>query len=131
MEKVTDAHGREVTIDGDTYSCGGVSASFPKGHPRDAALATISAMGPDVPPAEPSIPEAVSALRFRLALQAANLYVAVNSVVETEGGAAAIMWEYATDISRTNTELNRLAAKMGVTDKQLDDLFHAAVSLTL
>ncbi len=142
METITDAFGRTITIEtvdeATTYTLTDgadlhVVIGFPASHPRDAALETLAAMAPSdlASPPDDSVPETVSAMRFRIALKGAGLYDAVKAAMDAENGAAEIMWEYATEFYRHNTELVRMAGKMGVTDEQLDDLFRSAAALSL
>lgn len=79
------------------------------------------------PPPE-KVPERVSALRFRLALNAAGLRDAVEQAVKAAGGDAVDLWEYAADIERAHKMVIQIAGAIGVTSTQLDDLFLSAQS---
>jgi len=86
---------------------------------------------PPAPP--PPIPQSVSMRQARLALLGAGLLDAVDAAIAgmtgTEGRAAQIEWEYASEVVRTSALVAGMGAALGMTDEQLDDLFLQASTL--
>lgn len=84
------------------------------------------------PPPVP-VPEAVTARQARLALLGAGkldmVDVALAQLPGSQGRAARIEWEYATDIRRDSPMIAALAPALGLTSEQIDDLFRAAEGL--
>lgn len=92
-----------------------------------AWLAEGNVPEPYVPP-PPSIPQSVT--RFQaLAILAAGGYLdTVRTYINTLDpyNVQRLAWENAADWERTSPTLNALAAMLGLTDAQVDDLFVAA-----
>lgn len=82
----------------------------------------------DIPPAPP--PSVVSMRQARLALLGAGLLpqveAAFDQMDEPERSAVIIEWEYATELRRDHPLVASLAAALGLTEQQVDDLFIAA-----
>jgi len=82
----------------------------------------------DIPP--PTVPSFVSMRQARLALLGAGLLpqveVAFDQMDEPDKSAATIEWEYATELRRDHPLVASLAAALGLTEQQVDDLFIAA-----
>lgn len=76
-----------------------------------------------------SVPVVVSMRQARLALLAAGLLDDVEAAIAAGPQAARIEWEYATEVQRGYGLVLQLAPVLGLTDRQLDDLFVAAASL--
>lgn len=76
-----------------------------------------------------SVPRVVSMRQARLALLAAGLLDDVEAAIAAGPQAARIEWEYATEVQRDYGLVLQLAPALGLTDRQLDDLFVAAASL--
>ena len=74
-------------------------------------------------PSPPVIPQSISMRQARLALLGAGLLDTVNGAMATMPQAAQIEWEFASDVQRTNPLIGAMAAALGMTDAQLDDLF--------
>jgi hypothetical protein len=82
------------------------------------------------PKPEPSpVPQSVSPLQARRALRAAQLMEAVEALIADASEEVREAWEYAVEIRRDDATLAVLAAELGMTDAQLDDLFRDAASL--
>ena len=69
----------------------------------------------------------------RLALHAAGLLTSIDAAIaglpEPDKTAAQITWEFAQTVDRGFGMVPALAASMGMTDAQIDDLFIAAAKL--
>ena len=76
-----------------------------------------------------SVPAVVSMRQARLALLAAGLLDDVEAAIAAGPQAARIEWEYATEVQRDYGLVLQLAPVLGLTDRQLDDLFVAAARL--
>jgi hypothetical protein len=61
----------------------------------------------------------------------ATLLDDANAVVTEGNGVAAIYWEYATELHRSDPEVAKIAALLGLTDAQVDALFVTAAALTI
>jgi hypothetical protein len=73
-------------------------------------------------------PTSVTMRQARLALHRAGLLAQVNAAV-AGNPEAEIEWEYATTVDRTGTLTQTLAAGLGLTAQQLDELFITAAQL--
>lgn len=86
-----------------------------------------------VPIGTPGIPRIVTMRQARLALLSAGMLPSVNSAIAamtgTSGDAARVEWEYASDVVRDKVLVQSLAAGLGLSDDQLDELFTAAGAL--
>lgn len=71
-----------------------------------------------------------SPAQMRLALLAAGQLEAVQAIADANPQAA-IMWEYATQINRTNLLIDALGAENGFSAEQIDDLFRAAMAIEI
>jgi hypothetical protein len=79
----------------------------------------------------PIIPVTVALWQARAALLGAGKLDAVNAAVAKIGGAVAIAWDYGNSIDRASPTVAALGATLGMSDKDLDNLFIVASSLTL
>lgn len=81
-------------------------------------------------PLPPGPPTTVSMRQARLALLGAGLLpqveAAFDQMDEPDKSAATIEWEYATELRRDHPLVASLAAALGLTEQQVDDLFIAA-----
>ena len=77
----------------------------------------------------PPVPESVTPRQARLALLGAGLLDAVNAAVAAAGTQAQIDWDYALEIKRSNPLIASMAAGLGLTSAQIDDLFRTAATL--
>jgi hypothetical protein len=87
-----------------------------------------------VPQLPDSLPPSIITMRqARQALYQAGLLDQANSFIAaipgSDGDKARIAWEYAGDVERANPLVAQIAASIGLTDQQLDDLFTLGASL--
>lgn len=87
----------------------------------------------DPPPQPPVVPTFVTMRQARLALlQAGKLQMANEVIVTmtgTEGEAARVEWDYASEVWRNQPLVTTLALAVGLTHAELDDLFVLAATL--
>lgn len=86
------------------------------------------------PPEPPTpIPQSVTMRQARLALLGAGLLplvdAAIAAMTEPDRTAAQITWEFAATVDRGFGMVPQLAAALGMTETQIDDLFIAAAAL--
>jgi hypothetical protein len=86
----------------------------------------------DVPP--PPVPGRVTMRQARLALLGIGLLDAVEPALAAiadpvERRAAEITWEYSIEVQRSNPLISALAAGLGLTEADLDNLFRSAALL--
>jgi len=79
------------------------------------------------------VPQSVTMRQARLALHAAGLLTSVDAAIaamdEPDKTAASITWEFAQTVDRGFGMVPQLAAALGMTETQIDDLFIAAAKL--
>jgi hypothetical protein len=87
----------------------------------------------DVKDTPAPVPQVISMRQARLALLSAGLLSQVDDAVQTmknaEGDTARIEWEYSGAVRRDWPLVTSLAVSLGLTDKQIDDLFILAATL--
>lgn len=80
-----------------------------------------------------AVPQSVTMRQARLALHAAGLLSGVNAAIasleEPAKTAAQIEWEYASAVERNAGLVPAMATALGMTERQIDDLFVAAAAL--
>lgn len=81
----------------------------------------------------PQIPASITMRQARLALLQSGLLTTVNAAVAAmpgvEGDAARIEWEFSGNVERNRPLVQSLAAALGLTEAQLDELFMLAATL--
>lgn len=77
----------------------------------------------------PKVPGSVSARQARLALEDAGLLDTIDAAFTGKAKKSRIEWEYATEIRRDSPLVASMAAELGLTAEQLDQLFIAAYAL--
>lgn len=79
------------------------------------------------------IPSSVTMRQARIALAQAGILSTVNSAIAamtgTAGDVARIEWEYSSSVERDRPFVQSMKASLGLTEKQLDDLFTLAATL--
>lgn len=142
MTALTDTWGREITVTTkggqDTYSCEGMTISFPEGTDQEAAVAPFNRMAPagaiTLPP--PEAPTTITNFQARAALmqmpglQGPTLFDDVDAMLHKMGGVALQAWEYANDVERAGPLVQQLAAQLGWTPDQLADFFVGASQIS-
>ena len=80
-----------------------------------------------------SVPVSVTMRQARLALLQVGELDVVNAAIAAipgdAGAAARIEWEFSSTVERNREYVKQIATGLGMTDKQLDDLFVLAASL--
>lgn len=80
-----------------------------------------------------SVPQSVTMRQARLALHAAGLLAGVDAAIasmqEPAKTAAAIEWEYASEVERNAGLVPAMAAALGMSEADIDDLFITAATL--
>jgi hypothetical protein len=88
-------------------------------------------IAPDPDPAP--IPSVVTMRQARLALLGAGLLGSINAAIDAlpspQKEAALIEWEYSQEVHRNRPFVQLLAAELGLTNEQLDNLFIEAAQL--
>lgn len=95
----------------------------------EAEAAAVRAEWAAAANAPPPVPQSVTPRQARLALLGAGLLDAVNAAVAAASAQAQIDWNYALEIRRDNALIAGMAATLGLTSAQIDDLFRAAAAL--
>lgn len=78
------------------------------------------------PAPAPQPPVSVSMRQARLALLEAGLLDDINAAITQLGQAAAIEWEYATEVRRDSPLIALVASNNSLTEQQIDNLFISA-----
>jgi hypothetical protein len=89
--------------------------------------------GPTVAPADPAapvVPASVTRFQARAALLAAGLLDDVEATIAGADRFVQIAWADAASFERTSPTIAALAAALGLTDQQIDDLFRAAATIS-
>lgn len=74
----------------------------------------------------PSVPASVKMWQAKAALAASGKLEAANAAVQGAGGAVALAWEYAPDVSRASAAVAAMASAIGLSSADVDALFIAA-----
>lgn len=82
-----------------------------------------------IPTPVPIVPQVVTMRQARLALDAAGLLSSVQAAINAGSNAAKITWEYSSEVQRNNGLIPTMAAALGMTETQIDNLFIAAAVL--
>lgn len=69
------------------------------------------------------VPQIITIRQAKLALLDAGLLDTVNTAISKASRNVQIEWEYAKDVERTWPTLLEVQTSLGLTDKQIDDLF--------
>ena len=79
-----------------------------------------------VEPVPVTVPEKVATHKMLIAMDSAGLLPQVQTLVDSAGGALKIAFDRAPEIHRASPMVAGMAAQLGLTDSQIDDLFIAA-----
>lgn len=77
------------------------------------------------------VPQVVSMAKALIVLRRANLLTTVEAAVTQAGGETLIAWNRAYELERNSTLVVSMAASLGLTSQQMDDLFTAAAAVVL
>ena len=78
-------------------------------------------------PEPPPVPEKVTNFQARAALRRARMFSLVDAAVKASGNDEALdAWEYANHVYRNGVLVQTMAAGLGLTPPQIDDLFRNA-----
>lgn len=91
----------------------------------DGSTTTTDDGRPEYVPAEVS-PRQIRLALLSIGITPAAIQQAIEAMPDPQRTAANIEWEFATVIRRDHAMLNAMAAQMGMSSEQLDDLFRAA-----
>lgn len=121
-----------IEVLSDRYRCDNTDLPFTVvGTGEIVEADTIQWPAPPAPPVP--VPQSVTMRQARLALHAAGLLsgvdAAIASLSEPAKTAAQIEWEYASAVERNAGLVPAMAAALGMTDAQIDDLFITAATL--
>lgn len=103
-----------------------IAENSPCAYHHDGAVMRVFT-GSDIP--LESVPESVSPRQIRQALNHSGLRSAVEAAVSAGDQDLKDWWEFATAFERNHHQVLAMAAGLGVTEPQLDDLFRTAASL--
>lgn len=92
--------------------------------------AALIASGVAVSPYTAPVPSSVSAFQAKAALMAAGLYEQSAAAAQAAGGMTLLAWQAAGEFQRSSPAIAALAAAIGLSDTQVDDLFIAASKIT-
>jgi hypothetical protein len=114
----------------------GSPSSLVETQPANATSAQLVAMGvtvqadpPPPPPGPPPVPQQVTAVQARLALNAAGKRSAVEGAVAAASQDVKDYWEFCANLHRQHPVLLQMAQGLGWTSADLDALFTAAAAL--
>ncbi len=119
-----------INIDNAEYPIGDVPEGLLSAADVAVVQSVITALeAASLDPAPIQVPQTVTMRQARLALLSAGLLDTGNAAILAAGGAAQIEWEYASEVVRTSALVSGMAAALGMTEQQLDDLFILAATL--
>ena len=101
---------------------------IPAGASGEDIAAAVTAFFANMPKPVPAV---VSMAKARIALDAAGLLAGVEAAVLAAPNAVKLAWEYSTEIHRHSPTMLALAAALGLSEAQVDDLFRAAEAVVL
>lgn len=116
----------------DRYRCDNTDLPFTVvGQGEIVEADTLTWPEPPTPPVP--VPQSVTMRQARLALHAAGLLAGVDAAIasmqEPAKTAAAIEWEYASAVERNAGLVPAMAAALGMSEADIDDLFITAATL--
>lgn len=112
------------------HDLAGIQTIIEPGHRLWNEVSARQDIEPFAPQPDP-VPQSVSMFQARTALRRAGLLAAVEAAVDASGDPEIQdAWEYATEFPRSSPTIAALAAQIGLTDAQVDDLFRVAATIT-
>lgn len=94
-----------------------------------ATAAQISAAATKLATLAKPVPKSVKMWQAKAALSLSGKLEAANAVIAQQGGAVAIAWEYASDVSRDSPGMAAVGAAIGLNAAAIDALFISANSI--
>ena len=121
-----------IEVLADRYRCDNTDLPFTVvGQGETVEADTITWPEPPAPPVP--VPQSVTMRQARLALHAAGLLSSVDTAIasmqEPAKTAATIEWEYASAVERNAGLMPAMAAALGISEADIDDLFITAATL--
>lgn len=121
-----------IEVLADRYRCDNTDLPFTVvGQGEIVEADTITWPEPPAPPVP--VPQSVTMRQARLALHAAGLLSSVDTAIasmqEPAKTAATIEWEYASAVERNAGLMPAMAAALGISEADIDDLFITAATL--
>ena len=132
-ESIKDTTVRVTAYSGDQVALFRADVAQYGGEIDEALLAEIEAEWVPLPPPPPPIITSVTMRQARLALHQQGLLTQVNNAVASMpgelGDKARIEWEFSNAVKRDRPLVQVVAASLGLTSQQIDDLFTLAATL--
>lgn len=75
------------------------------------------------------VPQSVTLAQARVALRRAGLFEQVDAAIHAAGGEALDAWEYSNTVARQGALVMALGSQIGLTGRQIDDLFTTAAAI--
>jgi len=112
-------------------SDGYYEAEVPEGQPLPAWAAALTPTERRTANAPPAVPQFVTRFQARAALHMAGLLPQVEALMADPATPvlAKLAWADAQDFKRNSPTIAQMAAALGLTDQQLDDLFTTAATI--
>ncbi len=116
------------------YQYDGTIYVYPADYPAPDGMEELTEQGYDtlkdtMPVNRRSLPTTITMRQARLILSAYGLLTAINANMANAPEAFKIEWEYANIIERKSPVVYALTTSLGLTDKQLDEMFLTASNL--
>lgn len=92
---------------------------------KAAAQAVVDSFDPNAP----VVPSEVSPRQARLALLGAGILDQVDAAIAQQPKAVQVAWDYSVSVRRDNPLIAQIAAGLGMTEAQVDQLFITAATL--
>jgi hypothetical protein len=118
----------QTTADGNFRKVGTNETHSPQSPEYLAWLAAGNTPTPYIPP-PPEVPFSVTPFQAKAAILQAGLLPAVEAALAAASPIAQLAWSDAVAFTRDSPTINSLAAQLGLTPAQVDDLFTVAAAI--
>lgn len=103
-------------------------------HTKSLLLNKLDSNEPVLPPPQNTVPLSVTPRQIRTALVLSGISLSsieaiIDSLPSPNKDIALIAWEYSVEFQRNNPLINQLAPLLGLSSKQIDDIFILASTL--
>lgn len=103
-------------------------------HTKSLLLNKLDSNEPVLPPPQNTVPLSVTPRQIRTALVLSGISLSsieaiIDSLPSPNKEIALIAWEYSVEFQRNNPLINQLAPLLGLSSKQIDDIFILASTL--